>query len=109
LVVVEVSDLFGGHVVGCAHVGLGKFRMFAHFSAESEISQLDVVGVVDEDVGWLDVPVQHLAAATLLVCRPAVAVLQSQQQLVGYLPDHFFRNRLDCLLAFFQVRAQVAA
>jgi hypothetical protein len=108
LVVFAVAHLFGRHVVGCAHVRLRELGVLAHFAAESEVTQLDVVGLVDEDVGRLDVAVQHLPAPPALVRSPRVAVLERQQQLVADLPDHLLLDGRLRLLGLAQLSAQIS-
>lgn len=82
--------------------------MLAHFSAQSEVSQLDVVVLVDEDVSGFDIAMQHLAALASLIRDPAVAVIQGEQQLVADLPDDLLLDIVHHLLGFLQFSAQVA-
>lgn len=56
-VVFAVAHLLGGHVVRSAHVGLRELRVLPHFSTQSEVSQFDVVVLVDENVGRFNVAV----------------------------------------------------
>lgn len=62
-------------------MSLRKFGIFAHQSAQPKVTQLDVLLRIDEDVGWLDVAVQHLPSFVV------VALHQSRDHLCEYLPD----------------------
>lgn len=53
--------------------------MLPHLSAKSEVSELDMIRFVDEDIGWLDVPMQDLASSSLLIGCSIVAVLKCQE------------------------------
>ena len=88
-------------------MSLCKLGMLTHLSAQSEISQLDMVVLVDENVGWLDVSVQHSASFTLFVSRPVVAILQSQEQLICYFPNNILGNGLNVLFAHFKIAAEI--
>jgi len=43
-------------------MGLCKLGVLSHFSAQAKVSQFNMVLIIDEDVGRLDVSVEDFAA-----------------------------------------------
>ena len=70
------ADLLGGHVVDCPHHDVAAGQLRGDEPRQPEVHQLHRPGVRDEDVGRLDVAVNHAVS---------VGVLQSFANLAGHL------------------------
>jgi len=46
-------------------MSLCKFRVLAHLSAQSEVSQLDIIILVDEQISRFDIPMENFASFSI--------------------------------------------
>lgn len=60
-------------------MSLCELRMLSHLSAEPEVSEFDVIRLVNEDICRLDVSMKDLASSSFLIRCSIVAVLQCQK------------------------------
>ena len=93
MVVPLLLDLLGRHVVRSAHVSVREHRLIAHYSTESEVTELHVARAVDEHVAGFEIPVQNFSFLSTM------ALEKCQVHLSKNLPSHFFRYELLRLLA----------
>lgn len=89
--VAKTSEADRTHVVRCADDGVRASLATFQDPGETKVSQLDVAVVVEEDVGRLDVAMQHCSVAQV-----RVACLQSTAGLVQHAPNKHFLNPLSC-------------
>ncbi len=57
-------------------MSLSEFRMLSHFPAEAKVSKFDMVGVIDKNVGRLDVSMDDLSSSAFLIGCSIMAVLK---------------------------------
>lgn len=89
----------GGHVIGGADVGARLDTLFSKSAREPEVSQLDVLGGVDEEVARLEVAVEDLLR---------VDVVEGDHELLEDLPDDLLGHVLVGLAALFDKAGDVA-
>lgn len=80
-------------------------RLSRENPAETEISELHVVVLVEKYISRLEVPVQD---HVLLVIALAMTLTQSEEHLHEYLPDYIFRHEVFLCAAFFDELRHVA-
>jgi len=116
LVILLIINLLGTHIIWCTNMGKSKLGFVIHYSSQAKISKLDITVSVQEDVPWLQVPMEdflrHTRIAlinTLIVCgcrilflihpivnlgglRPPMAVIKGAHRLSEHFPNEIFTN-----------------
>jgi hypothetical protein len=67
-----------------------------------------MVVLIDEDVGWLDIPMQNLSPLAPLVRNSVMAVLKCKQQLIADLPDDFLLDKGHGMFGFLQFCSKIS-
>jgi hypothetical protein len=91
MIVVRLLNLLGTHVVGSSHARVRILTLRSQNSAEAEVAQLHVVGLVKKYISWFQVPMQHHLRLFGPTC---VAFLKGQKNLHENFPYHIFRDEV---------------
>lgn len=84
-------------------MGLSKLRILIHQSAESKVTQFNVILGVYEDICWLDVSMEYFSAFMVMT------VDQGRHNLSKYFPNDVLSYVLFALFTLFEEGAYIAS